>query len=210
MRTVIFDFDGTVIDIESKYKYVFGAITGLGSSTQDFFWKSKQSGASTDEILRLIPEVALSRDDFLHLWRARIETQEALTWDTLHPGAVKGLEEFSTKVNLILCTARQNELNLHNQLEILGIREFFTEVLVTKQINSKYGVVQNFLESSHMSLNEGDWFVGDTVEDISTGQLLGIQTCGVLSGLTPSEKFKAMTLPPTIVLEDTVKFLKEF
>jgi phosphoglycolate phosphatase-like HAD superfamily hydrolase len=209
MRTVIFDFDGTVIDIESKYKYVFGAITGLDILTQDFFWKSKQSGASTDEILKLIPEVVLSKDDFMHLWRSKIETQEALKLDILYPERLKVLEEVSANANVYLCTARQDETNLNNELEMLGIRNFFSEVLVTKQIKSKFNVIQSFFEDNHMFLEEDDWFVGDTLEDISTGRNLGMQTCGVLSGLTPQDKFNVMTPPPSLVLGDIVEFAKE-
>jgi len=209
MRTVIFDFDGTVIDIESKYKYVFGAITGLDILTQDFFWKSKQSGASTDEILKLIPEVVLSKDDFMHLWRSKIETQEALKLDILYPERLKVLEEVSANANVYLCTARQDETNLNNELEMLGIRKFFSEVLVTKQIKSKFNLIQSFFEDNHMFLEEDDWFVGDTLEDISTGRNLGMQTCGVLSGLTPQDKFNVMTPPPSLVLGDIVEFAKE-
>jgi phosphoglycolate phosphatase-like HAD superfamily hydrolase len=159
-----------------------------------------------DEILELIPEIALSKDDFLHLWRAKIETQEALKLDTLHPERLRVLEEVSGNANVYLCTARQDEANLNNQLEMLGISKFFTQVLVTKQVKSKFNVVKSFFENSYMFLKEDDWFVGDTLEDISTGRYLGMQTCGVLSGLTSQENFNAMTPPPNIVLKDIVDF----
>jgi phosphoglycolate phosphatase-like HAD superfamily hydrolase len=206
---VVIDFDGTIVDVEMKYKYTFGVVTGLDVTFQKNFWNAKKAGLSYDAILEMIPEIAYSKDDFLREWRSEIETENALSYDSLHPKARGALTKIAGSGDLLLCTARQNESMLHQELEILGIEKYFSAILVTKQKTSKYNIVKKFVDDNRIVIENLDWFVGDTPEDVLTGQALGIRSCAVLSGLTPEKNFRAMSPSPDLVTKNLVEFLRE-
>jgi phosphoglycolate phosphatase-like HAD superfamily hydrolase len=206
---VVVDFDGTIVDVGMKYKYTFGVVTGLGLSFQENFWNAKKAGLSYDVILEMIPEIAVSKDDFLRVWRSEIETENALSYDSLDPKTLGALTKIAASEDLLLCTARQNESMLRQELEILGIERYFSGVLVTKQKTSKYNIIKKFVDDNRIVIENIDWFVGDTPEDVLTGQALGIRTCAVLSGLTPEKNFRVMSPSPDLVAENLAEFSHE-
>ncbi len=207
MLKIIFDFDGTIIDIGEKYKYVFGLITGLDSDSQKIFWESRKSGIKSAEILKLFPNLEFSAEEFLEKWRRVIESNDALKLDTVSPRIYEALEVMLGRKELILCTARQDEVQLLQQLQELALDKYFSSVLVTKQMNSKLDVIGEYASRDGLSFTESDWIIGDTPEDVLTGQELGIKTCGVLSGLTPESYFRNLDPPPNMLTADVATFL---
>ena len=206
MTNIILDFDGTIVNIEEKYKYVFNTITGLDADSQKIFWESRKLGIKSTEALKFFPKVELSEESFIDKWRGTIESEEALERDTVPPINYKVLDVIAGRAELILCTARQNKPLLLEQLQKLDLDRFFSSVLVTEQISSKHDVIIKDAHQKSLALTENDWIVGDTLEDVLTGQELGIKTCGVLSGLTPQSIFLDLKPSPSLVF----RYLQEF
>jgi phosphoglycolate phosphatase-like HAD superfamily hydrolase len=206
MKNVILDFDGTILNIEEKYKYVFGIITGLGSNSQEIFWEYRKLGIKSTEVLKLFPEVEFSGDEFNDKWKEIIESKDALELDIVSPANYEALDLIAGKAKLTLCTARQNKSLLLQQLQYLDLDGFFSSVLVTEQVRSKYDLIRQDVLQKSLVLNQKDWMVGDTLEDVLTGQELGIMTCGVLSGLTPESIFLNLEPFPSTVLADLRAF----
>ncbi|BDF71421.1 hypothetical protein CE91St41_13520 [Oscillospiraceae bacterium] len=96
------------------------------------------------------------------LWVEQIESWKYLMYDVLYPDARETLEQLSRRVGLqlALVTARSREQLMFQQLQELGIRDFFTRVYCVDPRSAKEKKLKAAREIESVVL-----WVGDTEVD---------------------------------------------
>ena len=89
------------------------------------------------------------------------------------------LEVLRNKGKVYLCTARQSEKAVGAQLEHLGIRALFDELIVTGLRSDKIVAISEV----GLELSSNSWLIGDTGKDIFTAKSIGVRSCAVSSGV---------------------------
>lgn len=194
---IIFDLDGTLICSKKRLHALFCDLVKTDELDFDMYWNLKFSGLTNQDILK--NKFGYSDDEiklFVNDWMLSIESTEYLDMDSLIVGADTFLYEMSKTSELYVCTARQSQSQVKDQLEKLGISKFFEKIFVTEQIKSK----KKLLVESGISFTSSDCFVGDTGHDIMTGKDLGLTTYAVLSGFMSRAKLELYS--PNFIVKD--------
>ena len=189
--TIYIDLDGTTLDISQKYINLFADLSGSSHELALEFWAERKVGKSTEQVLGHPKYAKINPQTFADNWIELIETREYLAYDKIFPGLLEMFELIHKTHELVICTARQSQDLLIEQLEDLKILNYFQDVLVTEKKVSKLALMSNHRKTLKSSDYEQDWIVGDTPEDITTGTQINIKSCAVLSGLTPQHKFES-------------------
>lgn len=183
-RRIVFDLDGTLLDTSHRHHYLYCRL--LHSLDEDIkllpksrFWCRKRSGESTMDLIR--DELSESeREQFSNDWVDNIESQEYLSYDSLIPGTRPALGRLEDEFDLYLLTRRTNSANARTQVADLNLGQYFRRILVVPHGGPEKGQVLTE-EFSHFT--SADIVVGDTSEDIRSGDAVGATTVGVLSGI---------------------------
>jgi phosphoglycolate phosphatase len=205
--TIYIDLDGTILDISQKYINLFADLSGSSYELALEFWAERKLGKSTEQVLGHLKYGKINPQTFADNWIELIETREYLAYDMIFPGLLEMFELIHQTHELVICTARQSQDLLIEQLEDLKILNYFQDVLVTEKKVSKLTLMSNHRKTLKSSDYEQDWIVGDTPEDITTGTQINIKSCAVLSGLTPQHKFESLEVPPTDIKDSLLIFL---
>lgn len=166
---------------------LFCELSEIRDITFSEYWGLKFDGKSNQDILKeKFGFVDSNIEEFINNWMKFIENDHYLCMDTLIRGVKSFLENASKEHSLFICTARQSRSQTMSQLARLSILNFFQEVFVTEQKNTK----AELLEKSNIKFCKDDWMFGDTGHDVIAGKKLGIKTCGVLTGFMKEERLK--------------------
>jgi phosphoglycolate phosphatase len=141
-----------------------------------------------EEILRELGAIGQA-PNYLRQRLDRVETSDYLVLDRPWPWTHEVLARLASRYPLVLVTARSSRLLLLEQLDRLELMAFFHEVLseparrgVDKQ---KARLISDYLRR-HERPADG-WMIGDTEADISAGQLVGLRTAAVQTGIRTPE-----------------------
>ncbi|MDP3698728.1 MAG: HAD family hydrolase [Nanoarchaeota archaeon] len=196
-KKIIFDFDGTLIDISERYYAVFCeccAAINISPLSKEKYLHLKRKGIKDAQIL--VQEYHLSSDRIINFKQYRnsiLEESRYLDMDRLHQSVRPLLAELQEKkYELVLLSLRDNINNSVNQLKNLGISDFFSKVIFTGPVpvgqshaDRKYQrLVEHFLPHDF----EGNYYVGDTATDIEASHKLGTKMILVGWGLGEMEK----------------------
>ncbi|KAF2513531.1 HAD family hydrolase [Flavobacterium foetidum] len=193
---IFFDLDGTLLDSKPRLYHLFQFLVPTSKLTFEEYWKLKKDKIPHKEIL--IKYFGYKDDEVLKFnteWMELIESAEWLAYDKLFNGVKTFLEFLKSENELYLVTARQYEDVVINQIENLGLKGIFNDILVTLQKTDKEELIRN-----RCAMNENDWIVGDTGKDVETGKNLGIRTCAVLTGFLSNEQL--LTYSPDVIVSD--------
>ena len=184
---IYFDFDGTLIDVRDKYYAIYNAFVsthgGVGLDQQKF-WNLKKVKDGDADILHLSGLGRLSRQCFRDYIKDQVETIPYLEKDTLFPGVADLLENLSRDHSCKIVTARRNNINFQAQVDWLKIRPFVSELIVADRSDSKSATMTDKTRALRgQVVDNGNLFVGDTEEDILTGQQMSMTTFAVVSGV---------------------------
>lgn len=197
MRRLILDLDGTLLDVRDRnyfsYSQALAKLPGAKPLPLEEYWSLKRSATSWPAILAksfaedhivTAQDLEIFREDF----RSSIETPENLIRDVPHEGVPEKLADWiKNGAELSLVTARNNEPALLAQLANLGLNSFFRDIYTTIQMKKS-----DFLKAHFAELKENiprfDWWIGDTEEDQSSAQALGIK-CHLVSNGMRDETF---------------------
>lgn len=205
-RFIVLDLDGPILDGVGRHYAVYRDIlqeNGHHPLARDEYWELKKNLVDRRMLLARSDAEGLY-DQFLATWLERIEQKHYLALDTLQPGVVKVLEQWRTRgVRLLLATMRNNAEHLNWQLNALGLRRHFDEVVVVQEGTaaaekvgrSKAGRVRDVLGA--FDSRDVVW-VGDTEADMRAAQELGVTSCAVVCGLR-NEAFLRSLAPDYIV-----------
>lgn len=175
---VFWDLDGTIVDCRKRLYKLFCTLTGGEVLNFNKYWLYKNKGYNQNEMLGLVG-YKNSDDIFRQMWLKKIELPEWLILDELQPGVndvLEGLNRVGFKQYIV--TNRQNIEGTLGELERLGIKRFFFEVLVTQQQCDKVSLIKRQRE---LVISSSDFFIGDSPEDIMTAKTLNVHSIAVAS-----------------------------
>jgi phosphoglycolate phosphatase-like HAD superfamily hydrolase len=175
MKTIVFDFDGTLLDSRLRHKIVLSEILTSQylpneSIDLDDFVKYKGEGNTT--LNYLVEKYKFALEDAAHIaqiWQNKIEDYQYLQYDVLFFDTIPVLTKLEDRYRMVLLSARQNAQFLYQQLEELEVFNYFDEikcVSTTNVVNEKYKVLKE----------EGDIVlsIGDTEVDYNAAKQLSI------------------------------------
>lgn len=193
-KSLVFDFDGTLIDISLRdYRVYKDILSSKGFNYIDFapFWQLRRDRSDIRDILRLTDAF---NDSFFSYFLERrasiIDTFEYLLIDKLFPYSVDILTRLQENFDCYLVTSRINKLDTQRQIDHLNIRNFFKEIFITS--GSK--------RSAFQSIPNIEFVIGDTENDISTANELNIKSYAVTTGIRSPSFLKALN--PTLLADD--------
>lgn len=167
IKIVIFDLDGTLIDIKNRYFRVFNDFITLNGSKKKYtveeYIVDRIKFVSDTEILRRVigfEEAAV--EEFNVFKHNHIEDLKYLEFDTIKPHVkdlLKILKDQGFRVELL--TARRNYKNLILQLRNMDLIRYFDNVLMwPRDFYTKREYVQFFYGEPYDT-----YLIGDSVDD---------------------------------------------
>lgn len=181
MSTLLFDLDGTLLDVRARHYAVYSGLLkelGVPPLPEPIYWRRRRAGRSS---AALLPNLAASsEDEFRRGWLDRIEQREMLSLDRLHAGVTRTLEALGRVHRLVLITLRHDAGALAWQLETAGLSACFPTV-----ISPPPGVTSKV----DLWAGGGDVLViGDSEADIDLAAAVGGE-CVCLTHGVRSERF---------------------
>ncbi len=194
---LFFDLDGTVVDVAARhhetYRRVVDAVGGEALPIE-VVWPAKRSGTKWGELLGA-SGVDLDEGEFVRRFAHTVEQAELLAFDTLlAPGCIEALATFA---RVYLVTHRWHRHNLLAQLDALGLRPHFADVLSAPAQPGDRTAKARMLGDL---ASRGDVMIGDTESDVLAAHELGIRSVAVRSGLRDDQFLSA--LDPTWLVDD--------
>lgn len=173
------DLDGTLITAEERQSLLLKAIAKRYCVILDAskIWRKKREGFNN-----IVTLSALGLDKSLArridiIWKDNIETPFWLSIDTLFQDTISNLQNLTRSGHqLILITARQNEILMTNQINRLGIARFFCEIYCVSPCNSLN------LKSDALRRAQADCFIGDSETDFNSAKVANVPFYGVCTG----------------------------
>lgn len=202
--TIFLDLDGTLIDIEIRHYAVYTACVKQFNGTpltQDEYWSMKRTAISWNDILKSSNVPNHFNNDFMSLFIKLIESKDYLKIDKPFNFTLEVLDALYTDNNLVLVSFRRNRHELINQLEKLGLSQYFKAIL-SGHAKTKKSVLSKKAEiiKDYMSIDKAAVIVGDTEADVSAGKFLGITTVSVYSGIRNKNYLSPFS--PDYLIED--------
>ena len=183
--TLFFDLDGTLLDVHQRiYKAHQDALQHLNHRspyTFEQYIQLKRQKTSEKEITSKI----LSETEYEQYSKKRnelIEKEEYLQLDTITKTSVEKIKELKKDHWLILLTNRKNKENTLQQLDRLNLSHLFEEIIICNETETKYDNIQKSL-----FFNKDAIIIGDTEEEMTIGQKLGIKHIAITSGMRTKE-----------------------
>ena len=181
MAAIVFDLDGTLIDVSSRHYAVYRQVTeelrGAPLPEHDY-WAMKRRRAALADVVRAS---GMSDDaEFARRFERAIEEAAVLVRDTVIPGAVGALEALSDRP-LYLVSLRQHPDRATAQLESLQLAAFFERTAFGRPDGDvavfKAELVRRIVPGPVGAV------VGDTEVDIALARHLGATAVAVTTGL---------------------------
>jgi len=186
LKTIIFDFDGTILDSTLRLYTLFIDITNFSDLTYEKYWSLKRNGISNLAILASYKINGISNDRFTETWMNQIESNYYLEMDELYADVFITINDLHINgCNLILCTARQKPEGVLKQLDKFKIKHLFNSVIVTEQKYSK----PELFDKNHRGLHV-DFVVGDTPKDIELSKYINAKSVSITHGFLDANTLK--------------------
>ncbi len=178
-RHIFLDFDGTLIDSRQRLYALFCELVPECALSFKEYWRIKRNKINQHDLLQryfLYSDAKVNA--FKCEWMKKIEEPDRLAMDVPFKGVKEFLMSAALDVSLYLVTARQHPAYVEMQIKQFGWQNYFTDIFVTAQRQSKSALIQ-----ANTTYAYNDILVGDTGEDIVAGKELGIITVAVTTGV---------------------------
>lgn len=196
------DFDGTIVD--NKFRLFQFVRDNLPSKlknplTIDAFWDLKRQGINEADHLNDNFGANIDINEWNRKKFAVIESDVYLKYDRLFDFSIEALTILRNTYDLILVSRRERESGLRQQLARSSLMDFFEDIIVLKH----GGITKAEAIRSRYTVSKDDILIGDTEDDICSGENLGIKTYFVLSGIRDKWIMKTVpSLDHTVVVEN--------
>jgi len=209
---ILFDFDGTLVDVKDKYYHVYCDFLKKHKAKPmglDKFWDLKRSACDSDKILSSSGMDTGYSNEFLAHTIDKIENPENLKKDKLIKGALTVLFELKKNHQLYLVSARRNKENLISQLKENKIFECFEKIITPRRFFKTVNNFENTPKSevlTEMGLNNAvNLIVGDSGMDMLTSKKINALSCAVNTGIRSTEILKSYQ--PDFMIDSISDFL---
>jgi phosphoglycolate phosphatase-like HAD superfamily hydrolase len=187
---IIFDLDGTLIDISQRDWWVYCSVLfeqGINDHL-DFepYWRLRRSRTP---LIEIIPST-INVKDYVTARQLLIENTAFLELDCPFKHTLTTLESLIHRYELWIVTARRNSVELLKQLEKLKLNQFFQNRVIWTQ--NKLDVFKEFSGIATV--------VGDTEYDILPAKAISVKTIAMSTGIRDTEYL--YSLKPDWVFDD--------
>lgn len=193
-QVIAFDFDGTLISIcKRDYNVYSDILVHYNYKPLDFelYWEYKLERTPLFELLNMNNKIG---NNFYNLYlnqrNEKIESPEYLCFDELFDGTSDLLKLISLKYDCFLVTSRLNTESTLNQIENLGIKDYFKEIIITEK--NKFHA---YSKISNLHL-----IVGDSENDILPANELKVNSFALTTGIRSFDFLKKLN--PTFIGND--------
>jgi phosphoglycolate phosphatase len=186
--TLLFDLDGTLIDVRAKYYRVYCLFLDayrVDPLQVGIFWEMKRAGETYQKILQA-SRLGFIDNSVLHDFvRENIEKEDVLLLDQLFDGAEEILAALSKEHDCYLISMRRDQEMFRRQVGWLGITKYFKQVINASPLGrpEQSDLTAKSRALKALGLSPRLLIVGDSGMDIMTGKQLGATTCAVTTGL---------------------------
>ena len=194
MDKVFFDLDGTLINAQKRLYQLFKELCPECNLTEEEYNTLKRARISQKVLLKEKYNYNDSQIEIFHkIWMEKIEEKERIETDFPYVGTTILLKKLSQNHELYLVTNRQKKELVYCQIEKLGWKMFFKNLLITEGKESKANLIRSTTVPLHCNV-----LIGDTGEDIKCAKELNIHSIAVCWG-TLSKKILSEYTPDFIV-----------
>jgi len=178
MKTIVFDFDGTLLNSSQRHVNVLKeCMSELGYLSLDIsdYLTFKADGNSTEDYLKKLGFCESDCQRISTWWIEKIESPVHLKIDYLYDDTIPTLGACCKKrYTLYLLSARQSEKNLINQVHNFRITPYFKQILCVSPIKAAKNKARIIMDL------DADLIVGDTEADWEASIAAG-KTCYILN-----------------------------
>lgn len=209
-KTIFLDLDGPVIDVSRRYYAVHREILkdiDVTPAPYAVYWEGKRKRQALDQI-----EPGLADPSVLSRYRVRwlesIEDRRFLYFDQMQQGAAPALQHLRGEgFQLVAATLRQQCDNLLWELERLGVRGAFDEILCSGDTQSAEGWIlkRRLIETAPQRLRDALLLVGDTEVDVLAARALGLASVAVLNGIRSRDPLAGVS--PDFIIRDLAELV---
>jgi phosphoglycolate phosphatase len=193
---IFFDLDGTLIDSKERMYHLFCFLIPDNNLTYEEYWALKKNKIDHKKIiLQNLNYPELFYDEFNQKWMNLIEDEYWLKLDKPFFNVFNILKKLSNNYDLYLVTARQSKEIVVKQLNNLGMKEYFKNILVTHQKEEKFDLILK-----NVNVTSYDFIIGDTGKDIEAGKRINIRTIAVTTGF--QSKDTLITYNPDYIIDN--------
>jgi phosphoglycolate phosphatase-like HAD superfamily hydrolase len=201
---IFIDLDGTLLDVRSKYTKLYEEFLGHPIDDHNLFWDLKRSGACDKEIFKLLG-INVDISEFRNFKIKNIELENYLAYDSLLPGVAAYLDDLAKNYPLYVLTIRKNQSNLINQLNDLGIKNFFQKIISpSADLFDLPGCDQKSALIDKLFSSVDGYMIGDSEADIKCAKKVNLTSVSVLSGLRNFSYLQQLS--PDIIITNITKF----
>jgi phosphoglycolate phosphatase-like HAD superfamily hydrolase len=225
VKAILFDLDGTIFDIAERDAYArCKALNELGHnvSLEDVRKRCRCGMRRLDIVEELgIKLTGKEEEEYVRAGFVHFTTKEAFSLTKIQDGAYDAISALSKRYRLVIVTSRDAISSTNEELEVFGIRRFFT-LIVTRESAARYHGVKEipllpFREQrkklyesviGSMRLDPHDMLcVGDSVSELHPAKELGINPIGVLTGFSSKQDMEKASIPTISRLSELFEVL---
>ena len=201
MKTIIFDFDGTMADSFAVIVSIIGRITGRGS-----FEEKELNDFKERTLIEIAKRLEITKLKWPFLVAAgRKEMSKNLDKLELHEGIENIIKKLSKeKLNLVILSSNSKK-NIDKILEKFKLSEYFNHVEGNVGLLSKSRAIQSFLKKEEINHNDVI-YIGDEARDAIAASKVGIKFIGVSWGFNSR---KMLAKYPNYALVDNTSELDQ-
>ena len=205
VKAVFFDLDDTILDNKERMVKAALRLTRLRgvSASEKSIENLFCSGKEWMDVLKTLG-LPLENDVLRQYIRFFME---AHSLSKLQFGVKKALKKLRKRFELLLVTSRWYRTRVEQELEELGVRKFFHQVVTREQAADHFGLAKLPLYPFHRQrkilyeyalrltglLPKQVVVVGDSTRELAPARMLGMTAVGVLTGTSSVEELEKVT-----------------